>query len=140
MDTAIVTIESRDPVASFKSVVSSPELPNTYSLDATTSYDPDAMDASGLNFDWTIDGQRIELENSSRNGAVGKYTFNTIGTHNVTLDVTNADGKISSDKRAIIVDSLLSVRLRIVQRIVQIANPVTLIAESPEAKTFEWNF
>lgn len=140
IDTSIVTIESRNPVAQFNSRVPNPELPGTYLLDATTSYDPDSQDSARLTFDWTIDGQRIELENPSRNGALGKYTFNTLGTHNVTLDVTNQDGKVSSSKQTVNVTSLLAVKLRFTPRIVQAGSQVTFIADSQDAKVFEWTF
>jgi PKD repeat protein len=140
LDTAIVSIESRNPVAQFNTRVPSPELPNTYVFDATTSYDPDSMDSSRLTFDWTIDGQRVELENPSRNGALGKYTFNTLGTHNITLDITNNDGKVSSNKQTLLVTSLLAVKLRFTPRIVKAGAQVTFIAEAEDARVYEWNF
>lgn len=124
----------------FSPNVPSPELPNTYLFDATTSYDPDSMDSSRLNFNWTIDGQNIELENPSRNGALGKYTFNTLGTHNITLDVTNADGKVASAKQTVTVNSLLAVKLRFAPRIVKAGSQITFVADASIAKTFEWNF
>jgi len=140
VDTVIVTIESRNPVAQFYARVPNSELPNTYLLDATTSYDPDSMDSSRLTFDWTIDGQRVEIENPSRNGSLGKYTFNTLGTHTITLDVTNPDGKVATNKQTITITSLLAVKLRFTPRIVKVGAPVTLVAEAQDAKVFEWNF
>jgi hypothetical protein len=140
IDTVIVTIESRKPVAQFRAVVPNPELPSTYALNATASYDPDSKDTSQLTFDWTVDGQRIELENPTRNGAIGKYTFNTLGTHTITLDVTNADGKVSSKKQTVNITSLLAVKLRFTPRIVQVGSPVTFIADAEEAQVYEWNF
>ena len=140
IDTVIVTIESRNPVAQFTTRVPNQELPNTFILDATTSYDPDSMDSAHLSFDWTIDGQRIELESPSRNGALGKYTFNTLGTHTITLDVTNDDGKVASNKQSVSVTSLLAVKLRFSPRIVKAGAQVTLVAEAQDAKVYEWNF
>lgn len=88
-DNLSIRIDSRDPTANFEVRMLSSEQPNIASIDATRSYDPDSKDASKLNFSWTIDGERVELDNSQRNGAIGEFMFTTKGTHSIVLDLTN---------------------------------------------------
>lgn len=140
LDTTVVTIEGRDPVASFDFKSASAEVPNTILFDATKSYDPDNLDASNLSFAWIIDGDRVNLSSPSRNGSIGKFTFNTVGTHHVVLEVTNKEGKMISHNKDITIDSLLSVRLVSSPKISMVGSPVTLIADAREAQAFEWQF
>lgn len=140
IDTTVVNIEGRDPVAFFDFKSASTETPNTILFDATKSYDPDNLDASNLNFSWIIDGDRVNLSNSSRNGSIGKFTFNTVGTHHVVLEVTNKEGKMISYNKDISIDSLLSVKLIISPKISTVGSPVTFIADAREAQAFEWQF
>ncbi len=98
------------------------------------------MDASKLQFNWTIDGERVELDNSARNGAIGFYTFSTKGNHTIVLDLTNEQGKTTQAKKEFRVESLLSVKLIPTPKIGQLGNPVALVAESKEATVFEWDF
>ncbi len=109
-------------------------------FDGTKSYDPDNMDSSNLNFSWIIDGVRTDLANPARNGALGRYTFDTIGTHKITLEASNKDGKTISYNRDITIDSLLSIKLITSPKIGQVGTPVSIIADSDEAQTFEWQF
>ena len=67
VDNYAVIINSKDPVAQFDHRALSSELPNTVAIDATRSYDPDSLDSSKLSFAWTIDGERVELDQSPRN-------------------------------------------------------------------------
>jgi PKD repeat protein len=140
IDNYAVTINSKDPVAQFELKAVSSELPNTITIDATRSYDPDSLDASKLNFAWTIDGERVELDKSTRNGATGEYTFSTKGNHSVVLDLTNEQGKITQLKKEFRVDSLLAVKLIVTPKITQLGTPVTLVAESKDATVFEWDY
>lgn len=71
---------------------------------------------------------------------MGKYTFDTVGTHRVTLELSNREGKTVSYNKDITIDSLLSIRLIISPRIIQVGSPISLIADSKEAQTFEWQF
>lgn len=109
-------------------------------FDATKSYDPDNLDGANLNYAWIIDGVRSDLSNPTRNGAMGRYTFDTIGTHKITLEVSNKDGKMVSYSKDVNIDSLLSIRLIVSPRIVQAGSSISLIADSKEAQTFEWQF
>ncbi|MBP8016503.1 PKD domain-containing protein, partial [Candidatus Gracilibacteria bacterium] len=140
IDTVNVKIETRDPIANFSFKVTNNETPNIISLDATTSYDIDTFDSSKLKFKWIIDGQEVNLDSPNRQGSLGKYTFNTLGVHRINLEVTNQDGKASTVKKDIDINSLLSVKLKFSPKIVQIGNMVNIFAESKEAVTFEWNF
>lgn len=140
VDMVGVTINSKDPIALFDTRPAGQETPNTISFDATKSYDPDSLEASKLTFAWTIDGERVELDDSQRNGAIGKYTFRTLGTHKIGLDITNEQGKTSTIRKDVDVTSLLSVKLSMTPKIASIGTPVNFIAESQEANVFEWSF
>jgi PKD repeat protein len=78
IDTLNVTINSKDPVPLFDTRSTGQESPNTVLFDATKSYDPDSLEASKLTFSWNFDGERVELDDAQRNGAIGKYTFSTL--------------------------------------------------------------
>lgn len=139
-DNLRIQIDSKDPIANFEVKAISSEMPNTIVLDATRSFDPDSLDASRLQFNWTIDGERVELDNSSRGGALGQYTFTTRGAHTVLLDVINDQGKTTQAKKDFEVDSLLAVKLIVTPKISQLGKPVALVAESKDATVFEWEF
>lgn len=109
-------------------------------LDATKSYDPDNLDGSSLTYAWIIDGVRTDISNPTRDGAMGRYTFDTIGNHHVTLEVSNKEGKTITADKDININSLLSVSLIASPRIVQAGSSVTIIATSKEAQTYEWQF
>ncbi len=139
-DNVSIHIDSKDPIVQFEVKAASAETPNMILLDATKSYDPDSLDASKLTFNWTIDGERVDLDNSSRNGALGYYTFTTKGTHNIVLDLGNQQGKVTNGKKEFNVESLLSVKLIVTPKISQLGAPVALVAESKEATVFEWDY
>ena len=140
VDTLSININSKDPVALFDTRTTGQESPNTIQFDATKSYDPDSLEASKLTFSWNIDGERTDLDNSQRNGAIGRYTFSTLGTHKVALEITNEQGKSSTLTKDIEISSLLSVKLSATPKIASMGSPVNFVAESQEANVFEWNF
>jgi PKD repeat protein len=139
-DNMRIQIDSKNPVASFEVKPINSEMPNTLQFDATRSFDPDSLDASKLSFNWTIDGERVELDNSLRNGMLGQYTFTTKGTHAILLDITNEQGKTTQEKKDFQVESLLSVKLITTPKISQLGTRVALVAESKEATVFEWDY
>ncbi len=139
-DTRVITIETRDPVGSFETRQTSSETPNYYLFDGTLSYDPDTFDNSKLKYSWFFDWQKVDLENSQRGWARGYYTFDSLWTHKIVLEVSNQEWKTVSVKKDLQVDSLLSVKLNFVPKIVKIWNPVMFIANSKEAISYEWNF
>lgn len=117
VDSLGITINSKDPVPLFDLRNSGQESPNTVIFDATKSYDPDSMEASKLTFSWNVDGERVELADSSRNGAIGRYTFSTLGTHKIALEITNEQGKTATLRKDIDITSLLSVKLSMTPKI-----------------------
>lgn len=139
-DTVVINIEGRDPVVNFEARSMNSESPNILLLDATKSYDPDNLDASNLTYSWIIDGVRTDLSNPTRNGAMGRYTFDTVGTHRIALEVSNKEGKTISANKDISVDSLLSIKLLTSPKIARAGSAVSLIADSKEAQIFEWQF
>lgn len=139
-DNLRIQIDSKNPIANFEAKPINSETPNTIALDATRSFDPDSLDASKLLFNWTIDGERVDLDNTSRAGSLGQYTFSTKGTHTILLDLTNEQGKTTQSKKEIQIESLLSVKLITTPKITQLGKSVALVAESKEATVFEWDF
>ncbi len=139
-DNLRIQIDSKNPIANFEAKPINAETPNTIVLDATRSFDPDSLDASRLQFNWTIDGERVDLDNPSRGGAIGQYTFSTKGNHTILLDLTNEQGKTTQAKKYIQIESLLSVKLVTTPKISQLGNSVAFVAESKEATVFEWDF
>lgn len=140
IDSLTVTINSKDPVPLFDTKTAGQESPNIILFDATKSYDPDSMEASKLTFSWNIDGERVELSDSQRNGAIGRYTFSTLGTHKISLEITNEQGKTSTLRKDIEISSLLAVKLSATPKIASMGSPVHFVAESKEANVFEWTF
>lgn len=139
-DTVNISIESREPVATFDAQPVNSETPNTYTFNATRSYDPDTLDFGQLSFSWMIDGQKAELVRPDRNGSIGQFTFTTLGTHQVVLEVANKDGKVASFKQDVTINSLLSVKLNVDPLLVKINQTVQFEADAKEAKTFEWTY
>ncbi|EKE26220.1 MAG: hypothetical protein ACD_4C00375G0001, partial [uncultured bacterium (gcode 4)] len=140
IDTKVITIESRDPVWSFQLKQNSSETPNTFFFDATQSFDPDTFNNSKLRFNWYADWMKIDLENPTRWWSVWTYTFNTLGNHKISLEVSNEDWKTVTVKKEVNVESLLSVKMNFTPKIVQLWKTVSIIADSKEANVFEWKF
>ncbi len=139
-DSVIIEIEPKDPIVGFQSRIENSELPNVVTFDATQSYDPDTFTNSNLQYEWSINGNAVILDNPSRNGAMGQYTFTTRGTHRILLRVTNQSGRTVTKARDITIDSLLSVRLATTPRIARVGDAVSFIADAPNALVYEWNF
>jgi PKD repeat protein len=139
-DTITITIEPREPIASFDSKMSNQETPNIVTLDATRSYDPDTFSSAGLKYEWSVDGTIVQLDNPSRNGALGTYTFNTLGNHRVVLRVYNESGRETLVNRDIQIDSLLSVRYSASPKVARAGQSVTIFVDAPKASIFEWTF
>ena len=84
-----IIVQSRPPVASFSSNPSSGSAPLNVSFDATASSDPDNGDGI-TNYRWNFgDGSSIQ---SSSSYVTRSHTFNTEGTYNVELRVTDQHG------------------------------------------------
>jgi len=139
-DTKIIYINSRAPVANFIFSIKDNSKPNRVYLDWTKSYDLDITDQWKLQYEWTIDWEKVQLENPTANGWIGYYTFNNIGDHSISLEVIDSD-KISSIKeQKITINSILSVELFTFPKIIQRWYSMRINAISPNANIFEWNF
>lgn len=139
-DSRVITIESREPVANLdmpKSVNS--EKPNTIIFDASKSYDPDTMSRKWLTYTWRLDGQKINLENPSDNESKWTLTFDSVGSHTISLTVANAYGKVTTTERTFEVTSILSANILITPVVAPIGTPITLIGQSPNADFFDWD-
>jgi hypothetical protein len=67
IDTKIIYINSRAPVAEFSYKIPYAHQPNTVLLDASKSYDLDGIDDGKLIYEWLINGERVELDRARFN-------------------------------------------------------------------------
>jgi len=65
VDTKDIYINSRPPIASFRSSIPMSNKPNKVYLDASSSFDPDFSDDGNLKYSWTIDGEKVNLEETN---------------------------------------------------------------------------
>jgi len=140
IDTQIIYINSQAPVADFKYSKPFAHKPNTVLLDATKSFDPDFSDDWKLKFSWIIDGERRVLDQPNFNGSIWYYTFDSIWDHSVVLEVVDPDKIPSQKTEKVNVDSILSVELFAFPRVTARENTIRLVAQSPEARFYEWDF
>lgn len=140
VDTKIIYINSRPPVAEFTTRPQRPNRPNTIVLDGSRSYDPDYTDDGNLKYNWIIDGEKVVLENPNYNGSVGTYTFDSVGDHSVALEVVDPDNITSTKKSKVSVSSILAVDLLTFPRVIQRSQFIKLQADSKEATFYEWEF
>lgn len=137
-ETIDINVESRPPIVRFLSDVRSTETPNTFIFDGTSTYDPDYPDNQALKYNWFINDRPVTLDESNSSNSFGMYTFNEIGTHQVELQVTDEEGKISSFKKNISVKSLLSIQLNIRPQVVKRGERVQLHALAPNTDIYQW--
>ncbi len=140
VDSKIIYINSRPPVADFSNTIPFPNKPNRVFLDATKSYDPDFSDDGKLEYSWIINWERVELEEPNYNGSTWYYTFSSVWKQSVVLEVKDPEWISSQKNEKVDVKSILSVDFRILPRVAQRENYVRFIAVSPEAKFYEWDF
>lgn len=140
IDTKIIYINSKAPVATFVSSTPLLSRPNYVLLDATKSYDPDFSDEWKLKFSWIIDWERLELESPNSNGSMWYYSFDSIWEHSVVLEVEDPDWIIIQNNQKVNVKSILSVDFAILPRVATREQTILFEADSSEAKVFEWDF
>ncbi len=140
IDTKIIYINSRAPVAEFSHSITDSHRPNTVFLDWSSSYDPDYSDDWKLEFSWVIDWNRVNLDRPNYNGSNWYYTFDSIWEHSVTLEVTDPEGIVNQKNTKVDIRSILSVDFNIFPRVSQRDKTIRFIADSPEAKFYEWDF
>ncbi len=140
VDTKIIYINSRPPVAEFTTHPQRPNRPNTIIFDGSRSYDPDYTDDGNLKYNWIIDGEKVILENPNYNGSVGTYTFDSVGDHSVALEVVDPDNISATKKSKVTVSSILAVDLLTFPRVIQRSQFIKLQADSKEATFYEWEF
>ncbi len=140
IDTHIVYINSQAPVAEFMTKIPLPNKPNRVFFDASRTFDPDYSDDGKLTFTWFIDGEKVNLEEPNSVGSVGYYTFDSVGNHDVTLEVRDPDNITSIKKSKVEVKSILSVEMSAFPRVIQRESFIRFVAESPEAEIYEWDF
>ena len=140
IDTKIIYINSRAPVASFITNKPFNNKPNTLFLDASKSYDLDGKDDGNLKYEWMINGDRVELQNANYNGSTGYFTFDTVADHSVLLKVTDPEGITSQITKKVRINSILSVDFGIYPRVAQRQTAVRFVANSPEAVIYQWDF
>jgi PKD repeat protein len=80
----IVVRENLSPTASFSATPTTGEAPLTVAFDASTSADPDG---SIISYNWNFG------DGASRTGVTSSHTYDTPGTFNITLTVTDNKGK-----------------------------------------------
>lgn len=140
VDTKTIYINSRPPIANFRTEIPFPNKPNKVFFDATSSFDPDYSDDGNLKYSWTIDGQKVNLEESNEDWSTGFYTFPTIWDHSVILEVEDLDEMTSTLRSSVKINSILDIDFSIYPRVVQREKTVRFIAESKQAEFFTWNF
>ena len=129
-DSRVITVESRNPTVNLESPKSvSTEKPNTFVFDARKSYDPDTMSKNGLTYTWRLDGQKIELENSTDNGAYGEMKFSELGNHTISVTVANVYGKVATAERSFDVTSTLSLNMLITPSVAPIGTIINFIGQ-----------
>ena len=140
IDTKNIYINSRAPVADFKSSIPESNKPNRILLDATDSFDPDFVDTGKLKYSWEINGSRVNLEDANSNWSVWFYTFSNIWDHSVVLRVEDPDSIEWTKKDKVTVSSILSLDFSTNPRAIKRGNSISFDAVSPEAEFFEWDF
>lgn len=140
IDTQIIYINSRAPIAEFTTKIPLLNKPNRVFFDASRSYDPDFSDDGKLTYTWYIDGQRVNLEDANSSGSVGYYVFDSVGSHDVSLEVRDPDNIVALKKGKVDVNSILSVEMFAFPRVIQRESFIRFVAESPEAEIYEWDF
>lgn len=121
----------------------SPERPNTFIFDASRSFDPDTNSRQGLTYTWRINGEVVTLDElpnaSDKSNNKGTYTFDAVGENIVSVTIANKYGKIATAEQKFSVNSILAGNLLVTPQVVKVNDPISFIAQSPNARFFTWN-
>lgn len=139
-DVKIVTIRSRPPIPNLNTSIPDRNKPNTVLLDASKSYDKDFSDDWNLSFIWYVDWEKVLLNNSNEDGSRWYYTFISKWTHNVGVEVKDLDWMVETERKQVTINSILSVDFNAYPKAIQREWYIKIIANSPEAESFEWDF
>jgi len=140
IDTKTIYINSKPPVADFKTSIPLSNKPNEVYFDATSTFDPDHWDDWHLRYYWTIDGMKVNLEKSNDNWSTWFYTFDSIWEHSVALEVEDPDWITNLKKSTVNIKSILSLDFLAAPRVVQRDKKIRFLANSKLAKFYEWDF
>jgi len=140
IDTKIIHVNSRAPIAEFNYSIPDKAKPNRVLLDGTKSHDPDFSDDGKLRYVWTINGEIVELENPDSKWAIWYYTFDSIWDQSIILEVFDTDEVSGVKQQKVRISSVLSVEFFPFPRVVQRNGFVRFVATSPNARYFEWDF
>lgn len=139
-DSRIIRVESRPPVVALDPPKSlNQAFPNTFVFSAEKSYNPDTNSRKNLTYEWSINGKRVQLENTTSNGARGEFTFDTVGENTVSVTVSNNEGKVATADQTFHVKSILSASINTSTHVARVGDPVDFTAHSPSAEVFTWN-
>ncbi|MDD4151215.1 MAG: PKD domain-containing protein, partial [Candidatus Gracilibacteria bacterium] len=140
IDSKIIYINSRAPVVDVQVSTPFKNKPNYVLLDGSKTYDPDFADDGKLKYTWTVDGEKIQLENPNYDGSVGYYTFTSKGEHSIILEAVDPDDVSDIKKSRYTITSLLSVDFIIFPKVPRANSLIKFIADSKEANYYEWDF
>ncbi len=139
-ETKDIVIYSRPPVAKFTTNFKKPNFPNLVFLDATDSYDPDYEDQATLEYIWTIDWEKVELEEKNENTSLWYYKFDTIWDHKILLTVIDSDWMSDEFSRNVNIKSVLWVDFEANPWVSLVWKKIIFTAQSEKARFFKWDF
>lgn len=140
VDTKIIYINSRPPIADFTFTIPDRSKPNRVLLNGSKSYDLDVSDKWKLRYAWIIEWERVVIDNIDEVWAIWYYTFTSIWEKDVVLEVTDTDNLKWTVTKKVKIDSILSVDFTALPRIITRWDKINFSAISPEARYFEWDF
>ncbi len=139
-DTKEIVIFSRPPVAKFNMKIAKENFPNIVFFDATDSYDPDYQDQAWLQYVWTIDWVKVELDEKNENSSLWYFKFDTIWDHKIVLEVLDSDWMSSKISNSIDIKSVLWVDFKASPWVALVWTKITFSAKSDKARFFKWDF
>ncbi len=140
IDNKVIYIESKPPVANFKTSIPEENKPNTIFIDWSKSFDPDFSDDWKLKYYWIINWQRVKLNNANSNWSTWYYTFDSTWEQSISLEVRDSDWISDIKKSTININSVLDVDFTPIPKVIKRWWFVKFLAKSPDAEILEWDF